>query len=274
MLSFLPAARVEWGFPKTQLWKEHSANLAKEQLREVWVKQLVETHCSNTADHDHKDGLQSDEIASADAASEGAAQQPSVVVDLADIDAVRDTPLVKVAEAFGIAMTTKYLSALLPTDGCFDSPAKRMRWVESAVKAEGGVSEAVQQVLFYQLGSQHRKWMLEAQQRELSKARAREKKQKIDEWLQTQYQNPSTAVAVPPEGVSVTDIALELVKQKVKDELQEVVVDELGNAWEIVKQDAQERVQSFWNKHWILISGVSVAAVVVPMSLFVKIMRM
>ena len=83
-----------------------------------------------------------------------------------------------------------------------------------------------------------------------------------------------TGGMMPPEDISVSDIAMEMLKMKVKEELQEVVVDELTAAWEHVKEDAAARTQAFWGRHWPLICGVALPCVVVPAVVCVKILRM
>ena len=80
--------------------------------------------------------------------------------------------------------------------------------------------------------------------------------------LQEQAEGPTDSL--PPEDISVSDIAMEMLKMKVKEELQEVVVDELTAAWEHVKEDAAARTQAFWARHWPLICGVTLPCVVVP----------
>lgn len=39
----------EWGFPATPLWQQHATNLAKEQLHELWMKQITRLRSDETA---------------------------------------------------------------------------------------------------------------------------------------------------------------------------------------------------------------------------------
>lgn len=56
-----------------------------------------------------------------------------------------------------------------------------------------------------------RKWTAEAQQREASKAAALEHTLKVQSWLALQAQSDAPVDILPPEGVSVSDVALEMV---------------------------------------------------------------
>ena len=258
-----------WGFPKLQLWRRHSANLAKEQVHTFWAKQIKKMReggdaaAASASDGDGDNDGDDDEDGGGD-------DERAAAVNLDDKDSLLAAPLVDVAEALGSAMTKDYLGRLLPKDGCFDAE-RRARWVEDVVREET-LPHAVRQLSFYKLAEVQKKWADDARQREASKARQREKTEKMRRWLQEQSEGPTDSL--PPEDISVSDIALEMLKMKVKEELQEVVVDELTAAWEHVKGDASARTQAFWARHWPLICGVALPCVVVPAVVCVKILRM
>jgi len=262
-------ARDQWGFPETALWRSHGSNLVKEQLQEVWVKQRRSAAGGGGA--------------GADAGGEeelDLAEEKTVAVRLEDGESVRAAPMLKVAEALALAMSKSYLSRLLPDadsggnnggDSDVFDEARRSRWVGDVV-ADCSLGQAAEQITFYQLAAQQRKFVREAGQREASKARKREKAARLQRWLAEQTDCPSDEL--PPDGVSVADVALEIVKAKLKDELKEVVLGELTDAWELLKVEASGKASEFWGRHWLALCSCGALAVAAPTIVLVKILRM
>jgi hypothetical protein len=311
-------AETDWGFPDTGLWQRHAHNLAKEQLRQLWVAQLdqldqqlrmrrpadgsvdddaapVAATTATTTDHRRPmsaegtigEAAEDDDDDDDDAGGGGithrhadgvAGAQPTAVLgalDLRDRDCTRDAPLLKVVEALGVNTLKHYLSHALPqadADSVFASAAVRARWVEDAVQDEcKTMGEAARQLMFYQLAAQQRRWTVEGEQRQAHKAQAREKARKIEAWLQKQshrrrrglsptYEQLEQSVdELTRDEISVTDVAVEMVKSKLKDELKDVVVD---------------LAEEFWQRHWPLVCGIAIPCVALPAAVAVKILRM
>ena len=132
--------------------------------------------------------------------------------------------------------------------------------------------DAITQVSFFQLAAQQRKWTLQADQREAmkvaTKAATAEKTRKIQSWLAQQSKEPTDAL--PPDGISVSDVAMEMMREKVKAELKEVVADELEGAWQSVKDEVGSQVGAAL---WCVLPCV-VVPLAVGAAVTVKILRM
>ena len=345
---------TEWGFPATALWKEHAANLAKEQIHELWVKQIarlrsagadvagaeaaegdgtdehsIQAFAGETGDDSAQDRHVGPATPAAIASAAGTAKpaeisvpsatsvadrsvpsttvaedrvdtagtataatvESSPSVNLRDKDAVRAAPLLQVVENLSVAMAKHYLSELLPTSttcavdvvvddavvaathsAAFDGE-RRAEWVEEMV-ASASMGKACEQLAFFKLAAQHRKWVAEAQHREASKAAALERTLKVQSWLAKQSRADASLNVLPPDGVSVSDVAIEIVKEKVKMELQQVILEQL----EDMRSEATAHARSYWEQHWGSIGCAVVSCVVLPMAGFgavvVKVMRM
>ena len=112
--------KSDWGFPDMDLWKQHSANLAKEQLHEIWV---ARNDVSTTR---HPRQLTVLGVAWARAAADYMAKRQHTAsaaaadtkLNLKDKDKVQEAPLLKVVEELSVSFTKHYLGRALPTDRC------------------------------------------------------------------------------------------------------------------------------------------------------------
>jgi len=201
----------EWGgvVPELGLMQQHLSCVTKKHLASVWIERDKVRE---------KDGQEEDDEQIETKPHDSFKRQltPKPPLKLEDSEAVNESTLLAVSEAFCGGMLKQYLSRLLPQLSFEEE--RRKEWVQSSV--EKSLAHSLEEVVTYRLAEYYCHTLSEetAAARFEAEAAKQAREKKATDWFEAFRKDPRSASA-PPEEANLTEALKVVTKTAIKQEV-------------------------------------------------------